>query len=446
MFSALFLRQPGHPECAAWRQRLQRLLLDDADANVKLRAGMLLAKEAWYTGHHAELLPLPLLNRGAATQPGVAPYGRLLLGLQQQYATWARADWTEGLAVTRQALADAEETGIALLDRHLRLHGACFARLAGNVEQARLWLDEVAALADASRPMETWHHFTVRGWLALLDDDAAAAESASRIALQAARAMGPAPEAMTLALRCHALQSLGELEALAAERSALQRCAAAVALGNPLARLHLHLIDARTLHSNGDADGALSHLAQGLALARRHGLWAPLGVAPRSLAELLSLALRADVDRAGAAQLAQALALAPPADADVHWPWAVRVWVSPGAGIERIECRGRPLAFAGKLPRKPLALLRELVDAGGSVGVDQLADALWPHADGDRAQAAFEVALRRLRALLGCPEALVLAGGRLAIDRRRLWLQPATLPRALRPASAHNPLLPTSTA
>ncbi|MBP6251600.1 MAG: hypothetical protein KA387_02525 [Rubrivivax sp.] len=41
--------------------------------------------------------------------------------------------------------------------------------------------------------------------------------------------------------------------------------------------------------------------------------------------------------------------------------------------------------------------------------------------------AAFEVALRRLRALLGHPDALLLSGGRLALNRQCVWVQaPAT--------------------
>ncbi|WP_341889828.1 hypothetical protein, partial [Variovorax sp. YR752] len=62
---------------------------------------------------------------------------------------------------------------------------------------------------------------------------------------------------------------------------------------------------------------------------------------------------------------------------------------------------------------------------------------LWPESDGDLAMDAFEVALRRLRQLLGRPDALRLAGGILWLDRDLVWVD------ALAPgAHAHHAFLP----
>jgi DNA-binding SARP family transcriptional activator len=87
-----------------------------------------------------------------------------------------------------------------------------------------------------------------------------------------------------------------------------------------------------------------------------------------------------------------------------------------------LEVNGRPLRFAGKLPRKPLELLKALVALGGdSVPVEQLSESLWPDLDGDNAHNAFKSALGRLRKLVPDAE-LIQQGGRLSIAAATCWV------------------------
>ncbi len=417
VLSALFLRQPTHPACAAWSQRVHALLHEPVDPNLKLRAAMLLAKQAWYQGKHVDMAQLPALTQAELVRTGVTPYSRLLWGLMRQYAAWAAADWPAGRDATRQALAEAESSGIHLLDQHLRLHGACFESLLGDEAAAERLLAEVGERADASRRMEVWHHFTVRGWIALRRGDAAAAEGAASIAIDAAQAMGPAPHAMALAVRCHALQALGDATTLRTARQELQ--ALADATDNQLATWHGLLLDACTALQAGDRAGAVRRLARALALARSHALWAPIGHDPCALGALLSLALYEGIETATAARIARALRLVPPAEAGAEWPWAMRLFT---LGRFDIEVEGRRLVMGGKQQKRPLELLQALIALGGAASASRLADLLWPEAEGDRAHDNFEAALRRLRQLLGDADALVLSGGVLRLDRARVWV------------------------
>ena len=78
----------------------------------------------------------------------------------------------------------------------------------------------------------------------------------------------------------------------------------------------------------------------------------------------------------------------------------------------------------GEIPgakRKPphllLGILKVLIASGGcSVNRSLLLDALWPDLDGDRANDAQQVALHRLRRLLGHPDALVINHGYISIN------------------------------
>lgn len=79
----------------------------------------------------------------------------------------------------------------------------------------------------------------------------------------------------------------------------------------------------------------------------------------------------------------------------------------------------RPLEFARKVPKRPLSVLKAII-ALGSPGVceHRLADALWPDSEGDAARQALNMALHRLRRLLGRPRAVVVRDGRVGLDPR----------------------------
>jgi DNA-binding SARP family transcriptional activator len=110
-----------------------------------------------------------------------------------------------------------------------------------------------------------------------------------------------------------------------------------------------------------------------------------------------------------------------PESADVPgWPWPVRIRV---LGTFGIEVDGVPLAFERKSRARPLELLKALVAWGGrGVPAEVLIEALWPDAEGDAGQRAWEVTLHRLRRLLGHPEALVLSDSKLSLHPGRAWV------------------------
>jgi DNA-binding SARP family transcriptional activator len=82
--------------------------------------------------------------------------------------------------------------------------------------------------------------------------------------------------------------------------------------------------------------------------------------------------------------------------------------------------------------QKPLALLKALLALGGrEVPEGRLAEILWPEADGDLAHNSFEVALSRLRKLMGIEDALVLKDGRLSLSNRQCWVDVWAFERSL---------------
>jgi LuxR family maltose regulon positive regulatory protein len=91
-------------------------------------------------------------------------------------------------------------------------------------------------------------------------------------------------------------------------------------------------------------------------------------------------------------------------------------------GRFRLLSGDTPVAFPPRL-RKPQELLQALIAFGGTeVGAGVLIDALWPDSEGDAAYHALESALYRLRQLLGARDAVRLEGGKVSLDRNRLWV------------------------
>lgn len=92
-------------------------------------------------------------------------------------------------------------------------------------------------------------------------------------------------------------------------------------------------------------------------------------------------------------------------------------------GSFRVIRESQPVTFGRKLPKKPLSILKWLAASSGlSADVNGMADKLWPDLDGDAARRAFDIALYRLRRMLGVEDLLVLSGGRLGIDSDKCWI------------------------
>jgi DNA-binding SARP family transcriptional activator len=123
----------------------------------------------------------------------------------------------------------------------------------------------------------------------------------------------------------------------------------------------------------------------------------------------------------------------PPLDVET-WPWPVAVYTLGRFGILK---DGRPLTFSRKVQRRPLYLLKALIAFGGSaVREDQIADAVWPEAEGDMAIQSMSVALRRLRQLLGHEEAVQRREGVLSLDPRYCWVDVFAFERLLGKAAS----------
>jgi len=188
-------------------------------------------------------------------------------------------------------------------------------------------------------------------------------------------------------------------------------------------------------HRLGRTDDALEPLREGMRLARETRCITGRPLLTRPLfVEVVELALANGIEVEHARAMVTRLGLRPRSPAIALWPWPLTI---RALGRFEVARDGVPLETRGKAQKKPLELLKGLI-ALGAEGVDasRLAALLWPDAEGDAAKGSFDTTLWRLRKLLGRDDALVLAEGKLALDRRQCWVDVWAFERIARQADA----------
>jgi DNA-binding SARP family transcriptional activator len=102
------------------------------------------------------------------------------------------------------------------------------------------------------------------------------------------------------------------------------------------------------------------------------------------------------------------------------WPWPIKIYT---LGRFEIVINGQPVRFTGKAQQKPLTMLKALISLGGrNVSEFQLADALWPDADGDMQHQSLATTLHRLRRIIGEKDMIDFQDGHLNLNPKFIWV------------------------
>lgn len=181
-----------------------------------------------------------------------------------------------------------------------------------------------------------------------------------------------------------------------------------------------HFARALGLIDTPDTALALNELKLGLALAQRLHWLNFFRASPTVAAQVCALGLEHQIEPAFVREVITARSLDAVRPDLSAWPWPIRVLT---LGRFQIELGGERLAFAGKVAKKPLELLQFIIASGGTdVSAATVMFALWRELEGDKARSAFNVALHRLRKLLGNDDAVVLELGRVSLNPKLVWV------------------------
>lgn len=155
-------------------------------------------------------------------------------------------------------------------------------------------------------------------------------------------------------------------------------------------------------------------------IAARHSWHAVGNFLHDRVAQLAAAALAQGVERDFVLQMIRQRRLQAPDPDAADWPWPLRVHA---LGRFEVLSDGQALDFGARPQKKPLDLLRLLVARGPApLDTATVSDALWPDAEGDRAKASLDMAVLRLRKLLGHDDALRLDNAHLGLNRQWVWV------------------------
>ncbi len=421
LIRAFLLRDAGNAELTEWLARAERAAGADTGAETEVRAELALARAtaALLRGDFAaaEATLEGLRSRAGELQAST----RIALYLAAALHHFLAGGHEDALRAARDGLASAESEGIHAYDEWLRLAAAAALLGAGDRDGARSELQLLeAAGASLRRGDRAFIHY-LRGWLAALEGDVAAAHREARTALAVAVETGlPWLECLARAASAQVLSAGGDQRGADAQL----RGAAALAerLASPLLGFEVRLAAAAAANDANDRHAARDGLKAAFELGRQYRFQHVPGWRPQAIADLCALALREGIETDFARGLVRARKLVPQATPlrVRGWPWPFRIRTLGGFQLDRGNA---PVEFSGKGPGRPGELLKVLVALGGqNVRADQLADALWPHVDADFAHKSFTATLHRLRRMLEEDDALVLRDARLSLNPGLFWV------------------------
>ncbi len=187
----------------------------------------------------------------------------------------------------------------------------------------------------------------------------------------------------------------------------------------PIMEFDVALLSAAVALEKGQRSDAVRELHHALSVGRAQGLANGFHLASRILPRVVPYALEQGIEVDYCRWLIRQQGLRPPAIDVPGWPWSVRI---EALGSFQVYVDEKPLRISGKAQRRPLNLLKALVLHQGGCEIDTLIDRYWSDLDGDAARNAFDLALHRLRKILLRKESIVLAQGRVRLNRSMVWV------------------------
>lgn len=411
----------GHTvEAAVLEQMFAALGADVLDAPLRLRGATAAMHWIGRSLDRPRAADFHQAGNALAASATVSPYSRILWQITVSTARWYDVAAVPQLAAELDvAVRDAPGPACRHLVTCAWMLRAVHSLTAEDLATAGTFLSTAQELLATDFPLDRalFHFLSSRHELARGDLDAAAAHAT--LSLRTTLEVHDlASDVTPILMQSGAVQSaLGHHD----EAAAMFARAAEASVGTQAvpSLCHLHLARALQRSSLGALDEARAELSAGFAQARSIGYSHFFRALPRLTAHLCGLALDLGVDPTYVQRVIAARSLASPDPGVRDWPHPLRIHALGGFAIER---DGQPLAFARRVPRRVLDVLRLVVALGGrEVELTRVAAILWPDASHDEAREALKTALHRLRALLGA-DALVARHGQLSFDARRVWV------------------------
>lgn len=400
--------------------RVFELLTDVGDVGLKVGAARTLVLVAAHTGQlevgaRAERLLTPLLDH-----PSLSPYARAMCLFVLSWYSVQAHQLDQGMRYIIQSEQLAKDEEMPALARLAHYMAGYIEIWRGHFTAAwkRAELMEKTMFAD--HPFDVASNWLLKGNIAIFSGDPQTAIKYGRQATELYDRLGSRMHRVAArGVLVSGYSKLGDIEKTRECLRDVEAVSAEVGY-EEITSLTVRVTEAHFTLKQGDVQAATSLLRQALTLSRQksYGCWLKWSLAVHP--ELCELSLQAGIEVDYVRHLIRECSWQPSSAAEVEWPWRVKIYTLGRFEVLRDDL---PIEFSRKQPKRVLALLKAIIASGGrDVSESRLTDALWPGEDGDNAHKSFEIAVRRLRALLGGDELVEVVGNLVSLNSKCCWL------------------------
>lgn len=412
MFCLLMLWTTHRHDLAAWEKKVMALAYNCPNPRLKMQMHHLLVIYHLWIGDFTKVGALlgSLQKPDSVAEDDPLPH-LLWYDMNAQYA-WVAADHERCFDAVRKGLQLAEKTGVHFIDAYLLKYGISAAVSLGYPEFAEEWLRMMSSKPLDNPMTKSFYHYlsSLAAWksgkIASSDEDG---KIALGIVGDLDYRVGPFCCHVMRALTCHdggqhndAEHHLVKMREIAAGANYLEYITLLISAGFSLNR----------------EQECIAMLRRAMELGARQGYMNFAWWQPAVMSRLCAKALEYGIEVGYVQELIKKRALVPHDGAKENWPYPIKIYTLRKFEIVK---DGKLLEFSGKVQKKPLELLKLLIDCGGQTTEGYISDALWPEAGGDMAHNSFKMAVSRLRNLIG-KESIKYQDGKISLNPNCCWV------------------------
>jgi two-component SAPR family response regulator len=423
MTGALIWRMPDHPDMTKWVSASLALLQKGHYAEGRIRAYInIIAYYLWMGEFTEGSLVVDRVRKMASSGPP-SPMTEIASIVAEALLLRTFIDSSEHLLnMVTSGLQKADRSGMHMMDLPLLSLGVYSCLNADNTALAGTYLCEIEKVSESDRPAGSSLFLHQSAWAALLVRDAQRAVTLAAKAVQLAEETGILlPEAIGRVVLALSMCEAGDHVEAGLQLERIRDIEARTG-STYLEYLH-HTAQAHCALCRNDRGRALEALRRAMELGSRKGYTSVATfLRPDSMSRLCAEALEAGIEVEHVREIVRRLHLAPDgASKDLErWPWSIRIYT---LGRFALFSDAETSGDSGKAQKKPLLLLKALIALGGmDIREEDLADTLWPEAEGDSGHNVFTTTLFRLRKMLGNDRAVLLTNGRVSINDQICWV------------------------
>jgi DNA-binding SARP family transcriptional activator len=419
--AALTFRQSLRLEPETWAKDVLLCPDDQIDINAKIHTF------SWYI-YYQTIMEAPSetqqsieLLKQLTKRPGVSHISRITCCfIEAAFNQWLGFH-DECLRLAHEGLKLSETTGVHLMDSNLLGHAVSSFLNRSDMNGARIYIQKMGSTVATTAALDQSFYYLVKSREAMIRGNLKEALNHAKIAIEMnCKAGSLFHEGLGNAFCAQLLHLPGQ------EKEAKDYLQEAFRVADRSQSIVLKFFAlyarARLALAWNDMSLCTRTLKEAFSIGKKGLLLVSIFDNPSVTAQLCAIALEHDIEVEYVKEIIRrrGLVLHPlPFHID-QWPWQFRVYTM---GRFELHHHDGPVPFSRKAQKKPLELLKVLVASRGKeVSEEQIADLLWPEADGDAGYAAFKTNLSRLRHILGNDEVIRFQDGKVTIDPHSCWV------------------------